>query len=110
MYNIPGTPEEHAMWSFAHAAHHLDIINVIYVTRQIALSQFVLDPFNPEDESAMENWSYQHQTMHQEMDQVLGISGFDLTDINWQDKAQRAAWISLNAAEHLQASNLLEIG
>lgn len=110
LFNIPGTPEEFQEWATAHATHHLDIINTIYVTMAIALPQYCLDPFNPDDPNSAETWAYLHQTMHQNQNTVLGIKGFDLSAVDWQDARQRAAWIQLNANEHLQASNILEIG
>ena len=108
LYNVPGTDSELATWSFVHAAHHRDIIRVVYQTKNIAMPEYSLDPFNPRQDMGV--WLYQHQEMHDNFDQVLGISGFDLTDVNWQDREQLAAWILLNASEHYQAANTLEIG
>lgn len=110
LYNIPGTPEEFSEWSFAHAAHHTDIANAIYRAVLISIPQYVLDPFDPSDPSSSEQWSYLHQEMHRIQDEILGIAGFDLLSVDWQDESQRAAWIQLNANEHVQASNILGIG
>jgi len=106
LFNIPGTEEELNEWSFAHMAHHLDLINFIYNNSQIALPVFVLDPFNPRDPDSVEAWSYLHQIMHQNQNALLGINGFDLTSVDWQDQNQVAAWIQLNAIEHVQAANI----
>lgn len=106
LFNIPGTDEELLAWSFAHAAHHLDLINFIYNQTQIALPVFVLDPFNPKDPGSIGAWAYQHQVMHQNQNTLLGINGFDLTSIDWQDQNQVAAWIQLNATEHVEAANI----
>ena len=110
LYNVPGTQQELAWWSFAHAVHHLDIINTVYFRSNIALAQYILDPFDPSDENNMNNWAYQHQVMHQQMDALLGIAGFDLSSVDWKEPGERAAWIQLNAAEHYQASTILGIG
>ena len=83
LYNIPGTPDETSEWSFAHMAHHHDLNRVIYQKFKIALPEYVLDPLNPKD---MQQWLYQHQVMHQNQDAVLGIEGFDLLDVNWEDR------------------------
>ena len=109
LLNIPNTPETTAVWSFSHAAHHRDINRVIYQTQKIALPEFVLDPFDP-NSLDFQNWLYLHQNMHTNQDNVLGISGFDLTDVTWSDKGQLASWIQLHENEHFQAGNILGIG
>lgn len=105
--NVPQTPQQIAMWSFAHASHHQDIIRVIYQITKIALPIFVLDPFDPNN---MSIWNDQHQTMHNQMDALLGISPFNLDDLDWKDPRTLGGWIFNNFSEHYQAANILEIG
>ena len=107
IYNIPTNDQERAAWSFAHAAHHADIIRVIYQITKIALPQFVLDPF---DINNMSVWADQHQQMHEQMDEILGISPFNLDEWDWKNKDTLAGNIFNNASEHYQAANILEIG
>jgi hypothetical protein len=107
IYNVPSTQNEFDSWAFAHAAHHNDIIRTLYNLVGATLDQYVLDPFNPNEPGV---WLYQHQVMHQQMDVLLGISGYDLLEANFQDVNERAGWIWLNADEHKQASNVLGIG
>lgn len=110
LFNVPGTEEELLQWSFAHFAHHLDLVNSIYNLTKIPLPIFVLDPFSPKDPNSVEAWSYLHQIMHQNQNALLGINGFDLTSVDWQDQNQVAAWIQLNATEHVEAANILGVG
>ena len=107
LYNVPGTPEEMGIWSFAHAAHHRDINRVIFQKLNVQLPEFVLDPLDLDN---VQNWIYLHQLMHNNQDALLGISGYDLTDVSFDDENQFAGWIWLNASEHYQAANTLEIG
>lgn len=107
LFNVPNTPEQNEVWSFVHMAHHRDIILAIFIQNGIALPEYILDPINPND---FEAWSYQHQAMHNQMDTILGIDGFDLTDVDWKDDGQRAGFVYLNSQEHYQASDILEIG
>lgn len=109
LLNIPGTAEELAQWSFAHAAHHLDIINAIYHASGLVMPQYILDPFNPKDPNSVESWTYLHQQMHQNQNLVLGIEGQDLTEVDWQDPGLLAGWIQANFAEHLEASKILGV-
>jgi hypothetical protein len=105
--NIPESDQQRAVWSFQHAAHHADIIRVIYQITKIALPLYVLDPFDINNNSV---WNDQHQTMHNQMDQLLGISPFNLDDVDWNDKSTLGGWIFNNFSEHYQAANILEIG
>lgn len=107
LFNVPRTPEELNQWSFAHAANHRDIIRVIYELAAIALPEYLLDPLDPTNPGV---WERQHQTMHQEMNALLGLEGFDLLGIDWDDQNKLAAWIQLNAVEHRAASDFLRLG
>ncbi len=107
IFNVPTTDEERAQWAFTHAAHHRDINARIYLLIKVALPEYILDPVNPDNAG---EWEYQHQLMHDDQNTILGIQGQDLTGINWKDQNLLAAWIWLNANEHVQASDILEIG
>ena len=107
IYNVPSTQDELNTWSATHATHHLLIIETIQRLLNIQLTQYVLDPVNLADP---EGWLLQHQQMHADMDTLLGISGYNLLDVNLQDQNEFAGWIFLNAQEHYEAANILEIG
>ena len=110
LFEVPTTPQVFALWNSAHVAHHRDINRVIYQNFKLALPEYMLDPLNPLDESALNNWLYLHQAMHANQDQVLGIVGYDLTDVDWTDRQVLEFWIQEHANEHYQAANILEIG
>lgn len=107
LYNVPSTDAERAAWAFAHMAHHRDINRRIYELVAISLPEYVLDPVDPDD---VGQWEYQHQLMHDNQNQILGISGFDLSEVSWKDQNLLAGWIFLHSQEHLQAADILEIG
>lgn len=107
LYNVPSTDQERSQWAFAHMAHHRDINRRIYELIQVSLPEYQLDPI---DVSNSGSWEYQHQLMHDNQNAILGISGFDLSSVNWQDQNELAGWIWLDANEHAQAADILEIG
>ena len=107
LYQNPRNPDEMSVWSFAHQAHHRDIARVIFETQAVRLDEFVLDPFDPKQE---EGWLATHQIMHDQMNQVLGISGFVLSNVDWDDPAQLATWLNHHGNEHYIASTVLNIG
>ena len=107
IFNVPTTLADLQTWATNHASHHRNIIRRIYEVTGASLPEYVLDPIDPEDTYV---WEAQHQLMHQDMDLVLNIAGFDLTGVNFKDKDLLPGWITLNSNEHYQASNILEIG
>ena len=107
LYNVPGTDSERAQWAFSHAAHHRDISLRIYTLLKVALPEYLLDPIDIND---VGQWEYQHQAMHDNQNEILGIKGQDLTGIDWKNPQLTAGWIWLQANEHYQASQILEIG
>lgn len=108
--NIPGTVEEIQQWAFAHQAHHIDVNDAVYRLLNFALPQYILDPFDPTNEDLMGTWAYNHQQMHENLNQILGVAGYNLVDVDWTDQSQLAGWIQLNFVEHLQYSNILQVG
>ena len=104
--NTPYDEDSLSQFSFAHMAHHRDIIRRIRELFSVELVEFSIDPFNPENAAV---FGYQHQQMHNQMNSVLGISGNDLIEINWQDKGEREGWVFLNFSEHVQAGNKLGV-
>lgn len=107
LYNVPQSQTDFDQWAFAHAAHHRDIIRLIEQLGGPHLDEYVLDPLDPQN---MGVWLYQHQFMHSQMDAALGISGFDLLDVDVTNPSEFAGWVWLNGQEHYQVANLLGIG
>ncbi len=105
--NVPYDQPSWSWWSFAHMAHHRDINEAILGGFKVALPEFILDPIDIQNPN---NWALQHQQMHNNQNQILGIAGNDLIDVDWSDQNQIAEWIFLNFNEHFQASNALNIG
>lgn len=107
LYNVPSTEAELNTWAFAHAAHHRDINRLILQLTGTQLIESILDPINPNDIGV---WLYQHQQMHDQFEAVLGIAGYDLLDVDWENQNELAGWVLLNASAHQQAANILQIG
>ena len=113
---ISATPQSEAdlnSWSLSHAAHHDDIIQAINraqvaaSTTRTQFTTYVLDPLDPKDSGT---WLYQHQIMHNQMNQALGLPGFDLNSLDWQDEGSVADWIAKNWDEHARIGAILNLG
>lgn len=110
IFNVPKTEAEVNDWAFAHMAHHRDIIRVIYERVGIALPEYALDPIAPNSGGDSFDWERLHQTMHTQMDALLGIAPLNLLGLDWRNENRLSAWIQLNAQEHRQAGDILRLG
>lgn len=110
IYNVPGAQSEFEQWAFAHMAHHRDIIRYLYELGAAtggSLDEFSLDPLNPREAGV---WLYQHQVMHDQMEAILGIQGYNLLAVDFTNQNELTGWIWLNAQIHYQAGNILGLG
>lgn len=96
LYNVPLTDEQKAIFDFVHADHHHRMIAAAQARFHITLAEFVLDPFDVLSYNA----GLLHQQMHDAIDALYGVPGYDLVDVDWHDTEQRAGWIFLNAQLH----------
>lgn len=103
LFSVPRNDGEEGAWSFSHLAHHRDMIRVVQQKFGITLPEYAIDPFG-------DSVADQHQQMHNDLDPIIGVQGFDLADVNWKDPQQRAAWIYLNATLHQQEGTILGVG
>ena len=103
---VPTNPTLFQEWSFSHMVHHRDIIRRIREVYGNILPEYIIDPVNLND---AESTLYNHQTMHNNQNAVLGIDGNDLLEVDFRDVEQLAAWVFLNYSEHQQANQILGI-
>ena len=110
---IPQNEADLNSWSLSHASHHDDVIQAINrmqiaaSTTRTQFTTYVLDPLDPKDSNT---WLYSHQIMHNEMNQALGLSGFDLNSLDWNVEGSVADWIAKNADEHMRVGAILNLG
>ncbi len=103
---LPKTPTEWAMWSFAHASFHHDVDQALArPPYSQTIAEFVLDPFDPQDSS----WAYNHQTNHNARNAILGIQGYDLTSFDFSDERSMLDWINLHFSEEQYAAQVLNL-
>ena len=101
---VPESELDLANWSFSHSAHHRDIIRRIFETKQKNLAEYALDPFDP---NQMLVWLEQHQQMHNDMNRALGVGGYDLSEVDWNNKDQLQSWILAHFDEHVRVGQII---
>ncbi len=105
LFNRPD--QETEIWAFSNQDAHRLLVESIRENFGLRLNLYPIDPF-PIDGNR-NDWLRAHQTMHNEFTSVLGISGFDLTSLDFDDERQVQAWTFLHAVEHRDAAQLLGI-
>ena len=108
LLELPETQEQWESWAFANMAHHRDIIRTVLERTGTHLTESILDPFDYQGDPT--SWLAKHQLMHQHMDAVLGIAGYNLIDIDWGEPEAMQGWIAAHANEHVQAGEILNLG
>lgn len=107
LLNVPTTTPERDVWSFNHLDHHRLIVNEIFTKFGVVLPVFILDPMPDPKDPAFGVWAYAHQTAHTDFETLLGISGNDLTTVDFDQPDQVADWIRLNFDAHNNAQLIL---
>ena len=106
----PDSEQSFFIWAQTHATHHYDCIRVAEVKFSQKFSSYVLDPFDPNSPEDMQNWLNTHQQMHVEMDKVLNVASYDLSELDWQDANSMQSWFAQNYIEHQQWAMQLGLG
>jgi hypothetical protein len=106
IFNIPSDDDELARWSTLHMIWHRDMNRAIFETMNVLLPEYILDPA---DFSTRSNFLQAHQTMHNNLDALLSISPYDLTDVDMSNADQRAGWFTEHAQLTRQESNALGV-
>lgn len=109
LMSTPQAPQEVQAWQFANVASHRDIIRRVQETLGIVLADYPLEPFDPQDEDALQAFLQNHAAMHQDFDRALGLPSYNLSEVDWQEPSSLAQWVSTHAAEHIAASAILGI-
>lgn len=106
LFNVPNSDEEMAKWSFIHMAHHRDLNSAIYAKYGDVLPEYAIDPIDLSDPGSFLDL---HQQMHNNNDAITGISGYNLSEVDFNDKSKLAAWIYLNATLHVAEAGALGV-
>ena len=61
----------------------------------------------PPGDPNLGTWAYSHQQAHTAFDDILGIAGNDLTDVDFTKQDQVESWLRLHFQEHYEAQQSL---
>lgn len=106
LFNIPNDQKSWDEYSFALQGVIRDVNRRIYETDNVALPEYLLDPLNLTDPSAQ---LYGLQTSMNNINAVLGISGYNYLDVSFQEPGETASWTWLLATNLREASKIVGV-
>lgn len=93
-------------WLHAHVRHHEALIDSLNATFDASLSLTgPLWPVDVQNENEMRVWNRVHLDAHNNMNDLLGIPGQDISAPNFKDPDALDAWIYLHFTMHQAAAN-----
>lgn len=84
-------------WMFDHWQDHIEIINGVQRILGTKLAMYPIYPFTPE---SPDTWVQAHLQMHFDMNNALGLSGDDISSVDFSHPDDVAAFIDVNFLEH----------
>jgi hypothetical protein len=106
LFDITASGASFEQFFFWNAQDHIEINQAIQAQRGNNLFARVLDPV---DKQAMDVWLELHQQSHNDINGVLGLSGNDLSDVDFSNPSKVREWINLHAQEHQAMRQVLKI-
>ena len=106
LFDITASEASLAQFFFWNAQDHIEISQAVQRQKTVNLFQRVLDPV---DKDAIDAWMELHQQSHNDINAVLGLSGNDLSDLDFSNERRVREWINLHAQEHLAMRQALKI-
>jgi hypothetical protein len=106
LLNVPKTDQDWAVWGFSHKDSHAKIRQAIQKQKALNLTEYVLDPINPQD---VQIFLDNNAQTHKDMNAALGTQGSDLQDADLSTEEGLESWIEIHYQEHYDAETALEI-
>jgi hypothetical protein len=106
LFDITASDASLEQFFFWNAQDHIEIRQAIQAQKGTNLFARVLDPV---DKQAIDAWLELHQQTHADVNAVLGLSGTDLSDLDFANPSKVREWINLHAQEHQAMRQVLKI-
>jgi hypothetical protein len=102
LFSVPQSDLDVSSWGFIHMTHHRDMIATVRRGYGVVLTEYSLYPVDLKNPGG---WALYHQSMHADLDAVLGtqaFGGFDIEAMDFTDPVQARTWIWNHATMHYQ--------
>lgn len=98
---IPGDEEGFGLWRSEHYYDHVALnLGARNLSSPVVVPEYDIASWDTgEDQRRL--WLSGHYDMHLALRAATGISGIDLTQVNWNDPEELFSWLENHAVEHL---------
>lgn len=94
---VPGDREGMAVWLAGHYHEHRQFIELARtMTNPVELREYDILTMPPR----VEPWLLLHYDMHRDLRRLSGVSGIDLSLLDWQNPQSVSIWLEEHAKEH----------
>lgn len=91
-------------WSFLHGQDHANLTAALNIEVPSAKLDFrILDPVSAD----ITQWLLDHQRSHDDLSFYTGVTGSDLTTVDFDNPRELQAWIEINWQEHIAFAAVL---
>lgn len=97
LYENPSTPDGWNRWAYHHRNSHDNIRAAILAQSGINLPDYPVDPMR---DDLIDIFLQNNAQLHTDMNSTTGLQASDLLEVDFEDDAQRLAWIFAHAREH----------
>jgi len=108
LLNLPVTPELITQFSFSNQDSHQKIADAILRKFNMTIPIYPLDPIPPTKEGLL-TWGLNHQSAHNAQNEILGIQGQDISEVDFKSEGELASWIQEHFIEHYLAETQLQV-
>lgn len=106
LYNTPFDDGSLLAWGAQHQQEHFLLAWQIW--QKFSGTSVAVQPIDPVPVRLdMLTWTMNHQMMHNEVNSVLGTSGYDLSGVNFANREMLLVWMNEHANEHFKLSLVL---
>jgi len=102
----PQSGDDWQAWGQNHFANHQGLSDSLFDLKNVSSPVYPIAYVNKDN---LDQWLYWHASMHADINQVLGTSGFDLLDFNPDDPDEMEQWILENLEEHIRFCTALGV-
>lgn len=108
LYAVPQTEADLQRLGFFNYDHHVQVSDWIAANKNLSVERYVLYPMPPLDD--LGTWIINHQSWHTQIDAILGVSGYNLLDVDMQNRDALQAFLFLHGEEHRQWARITGLG
>jgi hypothetical protein len=102
-YFAPGDDIGHGIWLNKHALEHIQFVQLgLSQSPPVFINDYDMFAWDKKDKYAQKIWLEVHETVHAQLRATTGVSGLDLSEVDFDNRGDMLEWLDAHAQEHAQ--------